>query len=364
MNRKLLLLLTIVLLTACSAFPGGSRFDRGAMMQNLSTNIALPMINDFAAQSEALVQTAHAFRNNPSDATLTAMRDQWKVTALAWERAEVLKLDADMTLISQIDKWPSNQQFIEDFIAGDQPINVSFVSGVGSTAKGLPAVEYLLFVPDTDDATVIEQLSAPARTEYLVATAENLRDNAVALQKFWAADGDDYVGKFASAELDDGDLQSSVSMAVNEMVVVLEWLQTKELAVPLGSKSYGEPFPEAAESWRSATSNENMLANLESIKLMFTGDTAAGEGIGFEEYLDAVDAKYEDIPLSQAINNQIDEAIAAVTKINRPIFTAVTEDKANVEAAREAVHKLVVLIKNDMASQLGITITFNDSDGD
>src|ERR1700742_2835017 len=104
MNRKLILLLTVVLLSACSALPGGSRFDRGAMMQNLSTNVALPLINDFATQSENLVQTTYAFRDDPSAEALTAMRDQWKLTALAWERAEVLKLDADMTLLSQIDK--------------------------------------------------------------------------------------------------------------------------------------------------------------------------------------------------------------------------------------------------------------------
>lgn len=363
--RRFYLLLTLLLITACAAIPGTSRFDRGAMLRNLSENVAYPLINDAAIQSEALVQSVYTFRDNPTPDTLNAVRSQWLTTSLAWERTEVVALDADMTLLTQIDKWPSNEKFIEDFIAGEAAINVNFVAGSGSTSKGLPAVEYLIFHADSDDATLVSQFEEPQRMAYLVAAAENVRDNIKTLQTFWSPEGGNYVATFASAELDDGDLQSSVSMSVNELVVVLEGMVQKELAIPLGSKSYGEPFPTAAEGWRSLTSTQNLIANLEGVRFILTGDSTTGvEGVGLNDYLDALNATSGEVLLSQAINTQLDVAMNALEAIDQPLTIAIETHKETVEKARDELRALLVLIKNDMASQLGVTITFNDSDGD
>jgi uncharacterized protein len=363
--RRLSLLLTLFLLTACAAIPGLSRFDRGAMLRNLSKNVAYPLVQDAATQSEMLVQTAYAFRDNPTLETLSSLRGQWLVTKLAWERTEVVALDADMTLLTQIDKWPSNENFIEEFIAEEPAITVDFVAGSGSTAKGLPAIEYLIFDTESEDSAILTRLQEPNRMAYLVAATENVRDNIHTLQRFWSAEGENYVATFASAERDDGDLQSSVSMSVNEMVAVLEGMVQKEIAVPLGSKSYGEPFPTAAEGWRSLTSTQNLIANLEGVRFLLTGDSPAGtDGVGLNDYLDALNVMSGDVLLSEAINTQLDKAMAALQAIDQPLTVAIESDKASVERARDELRALLVLIKNDMASHLGVTITFNDSDGD
>jgi predicted lipoprotein len=363
--RRFYLLLTLLVITACAAIPGTSRFDRGAMLRNLSENVAYPLVNDAATQSETLVQQVYVFRENPTSETLNAVRSQWLTTSLAWERAEVVALDADMTLLTQIDKWPSNEKFIEDFIAGDTAINVSFVAGSGSTSKGLPAVEYLIFDTTSDDAALLSRMQEAQRMAYLVAAAENVRDNVKTLQTFWSPEGGNYVATFASAELDDGDLQSSVSMSVNELVVLLEGMVQTELSIPLGSKSYGEPFPTAAEGWRSLTSTQNLIANLEGVRFILTGDSPTGvDGIGLNDYLDALNAMSGDVPLSQAINTQMDKAMQALQAIDEPLTIAIETDKVPVEKARDELRALLVLIKNDMASHLGVTITFNDSDGD
>lgn len=363
--RRFFLFITLLFVTACAAIPGLSRFDRGAMLRNLSENVAYPLVQDVSAQSDLLVQRVYDFRNNPTPETLTALREQWISTKLAWERSEVVALDADMALLTQIDKWPSNENFIEDFIVEESVINVAFVAGSGSTSKGLPAVEYFIFDADAEDAAIVTRLQEPQRMAYLVAAAENVRDNIHTLQTFWSPEGGNYVATFASAELDDGNLQSSVSMSVNEIVAVLEGMIQKEIAVPLGSKSYGEPFPTAAEGWRSLSSTSNLIANLEGVRLILTGDHPDGtEGVGLNDYLDALDAMSGDIPLSEAINTQMDKAMAALQAIDEPLTVAIESDKEAVEQARDELRALLVLIKNDMASHLGVTITFNDSDGD
>jgi len=40
------------------------------------------------------------------------------------------------------------------------------------------------------------------------------------------------------------------------------------------------------------------------------------------------------------------------------------DDPAAIKAASDAVAKLKVLVTTEVASQLGVTITFSDSDGD
>jgi predicted lipoprotein len=362
--RRIAFVFILLVLSACTALPGTARFDRAAMLRNLSENVAYPTVQAAASQGEILVQASHTFRDSPTPETLNALREQWRITSLAWEKAEVIGLDAEMSLVTQIDKFPSNEKFIEDFIAGETPINTGFVAGVGSTAKGLPALEYLIFNPELDDAALIEQLQAPQRMAYLVATAENVRDNLVTLENFWSAEGENYVTTFASAELDDGNLQSSVSMSVNEMVVVLEGMVQSEISIPLGSKTYGEPFPTAAEGWRSASSTENLIANLEGVRALFNGNGVAGESVGIDDYLDSRNAMLGDIPLSQAINTQLDEAMSALQAIEAPLHIAIESEKEAVEKARDEIREALRLIKNDAASQLGVTITFNDSDGD
>ena len=41
-----------------------------------------------------------------------------------------------------------------------------------------------------------------------------------------------------------------------------------------------------------------------------------------------------------------------------------TADQAQVEAAYEELRTLLVLFKVDMVNHLGLTLTFNDNDGD
>ena len=49
---------------------------------------------------------------------------------------------------------------------------------------------------------------------------------------------------------------------------------------------------------------------------------------------------------------------------SREPSSAVVESPDTVSAARDAVNDLLVLLKVDMANQMGFTITFSDNDGD
>ena len=60
----------------------------------------------------------------------------------------------------------------------------------------------------------------------------------------------------------------------------------------------------------------------------------------------------------------MDNTLAALRAIDPPLSRAVTEAPDTVQTAYDEARFLVVLLKSDMGNQMGVTVTFNDTDGD
>ena len=144
------------------------------------------------------------------------------------------------------------------------------------------------------------------------------------------------------------------------MVAILEIAIRDKLGRPLGIAEGDGPHPEEVEAGLSGNSLAQIQQNVTAVQIAFTG----GDGLGLDDYLDYLGAESEGIPLSQKINEQFATTQAALNAIEPPLATAVSQDTATVQAAYDEMRQLLILIKVDMANQLGVTITFNDSDGD
>lgn len=365
-KNSLFALLLLLTLAGCS-FPMGraTTFDRRAMLQDMTHNAILPLHEQFAAEAAHLQEAAHAFQAAPSAEALETLQGQWRSTVEAWNRVELLEIGPvrDARLHNEIEKWPPNEEFIEEFIAGEALLDEAFVAGSGSTSKGLPAIEYLLFDAEGDNARSLASLTEGAagrRVAYLVALTDHLRGRADALLALWAESGDNYALGFIEADSDGGELQGSVSMMANEMIVLIEGISQMKLADPLGLKVYGVVQPDHVEAHRSDQGTASLIANLEGFRQTFTGDA----GQGFDDYLDFLGAQHEAGPLSAAILAQTDATLEALRAIDGPIEEALTSHPEQVRHAYDEVQALLVLVKVDMTSQLGVTVTFNDNDGD
>ncbi|MGM0546468.1 MAG: imelysin family protein, partial [Bacteroidota bacterium] len=64
------------------------------------------------------------------------------------------------------------------------------------------------------------------------------------------------------------------------------------------------------------------------------------------------------------IQTQIDEAQTALDELNDPLSQQIEENNDPVLNAHNELQGLVSLFKADMTSILGITITYQDNDGD
>ena len=331
-------------------------FERKAMLENIALNVVLPLQQSFVEQTQALEEAVQTLSQNPSQETLQAAQETWTAASAAWQRVNLFEVGGlEMTMLfNQISKTPTDPALIDKAISEGK-----YAESVGSTSKGLPALEYLLFSPKGDEAT-LTSLEDAAWMDYLVDLSTDLSQKADELHTLWSPDGENYAATFAAADAQGGKTQGSINMLVNEMVNLSEVIVRDKLGRPLGKMNGGEPAPETAEAARSDASLVNLISNVEALKMTFNG----AEGLGFDDYLNYINAFYAYGPLSETINEQFDETLTALNAIEMPLSRAVTETPDAVQTAYDKARLLVILLKSDMGNQMGVTVTFNDADGD
>lgn len=342
-------------------------FDRQAMLSNLTDTLIVPNHQALLDRVTELEAAMGALVADPNQAALDAAQEAWLAANLARMRVLTYRMSPvlDTLMHNRLDTRPPRVAFIDDSIlAGDQDISVEYLDSIGSNAVGLGAMEYLLFDPVGGDSAVLAALTTGADAErrraYALALAEAATPKAAALLDVWLPGGGNYARAFVEADLDEGDVQGSINMLVNQMIADIEDVISDRLGKPGGYRSNGAVRPDLVESPYAGASLPRIIATLEAVQAAYTG----GPGLGLDDYLDFVGATHDDQPLSAAINDQFDRALAALRAIDGPLETAVATDLADVQAAYDEVLALLALVKGDMTNHLGVTITFNLNDGD
>ncbi|HEY0245206.1 MAG TPA: hypothetical protein VGC01_06550, partial [Mucilaginibacter sp.] len=68
--------------------------------------------------------------------------------------------------------------------------------------------------------------------------------------------------------------------------------------------------------------------------------------------------------LSAVVDSQFDDVINKINAVNSPYATAVSSQKQQVQDVFNSLKTLIAYFKVDVANNLGVTITFTDTDGD
>jgi predicted lipoprotein len=102
-------------------------------------------------------------------------------------------------------------------------------------------------------------------------------------------------------------------------------------------------------------SQQNLVAVLQGAQKLYR----SADGQGLDGYVKQLNA-----PLAERLTRQFDAAIAACQAIGAPLEKVVPDNRVAVERAYEQTHALEVLCKTDLASALGVTLTFSGNDND
>jgi predicted lipoprotein len=354
----------IMMTAACSKSPDPGKtsslfgnYDQTGMLNNIGNNVLMAGINSLAVSAASAQTAVNAFTANPSGSTLTGAQTAWAALSQNW--AAVAPLDfgpiQDNPIEANVETWPVSSSKIEAAITAG-----SSAATVGADSKGLKGLEYLLFDANGNAAVLAKYAggTAAAREAFLNSVAQDLSNQAGILQNDWK---NSYLSTFESAQ--GNDVSSSVSQLVNTISLYLDQVKNMKIGNPIGmgvKVNDNKPHPDMIEYTIAEESLPVMTANLRAMKAAFDG----GSGQGLDDLLNYVKAQKNGQNLSAVVDGQFDDAINKINAINPPYATAVGSQTQQVQAVFASLKTLIAYFKVDVANNLGVTITFTDTDGD
>lgn len=305
-----------------------------------------PRAEEFARHASALAGAAEALCAAPAsgaEPALARARAAWAAAAEAWDGLSGVAIGplVERRSLLQIDFFPPRPHLIERALRSP-PADLDAMERVGAPAKGLPALEWLLWTRPVQPAT-------PA-CRYAALVARDIEREALALQaeiaelaaRDWAADETAAV--------------AAMDQALNQWVGGLERLRWTRMEKPLRAAAPGQ-----APEFARAASDRAAAAWSAAGSALFTlgsggGDPAPAPGAGL--------VPWETYLRGRGLNPLADRIAEATSQARQQLRRARPGDGPSVLAAAEALDALKRLAQAEMAPALKIHIGFSDSDGD
>jgi len=335
-------------------------FSREAMLRQIGRHVIAAGFEDLAKTCRDLTIAVGQFAQATNQASLDHARQTWLAAADAANRVRCFQAGpiADRGFLSTFYYWQVLPMRIEGAADAPGSFEQSFIDELGSTTKGLYAVEYLLFErissPLTQGArsgTALALLSESAtRRSLLLALSRDLEAKARLVAADWTAAGDQgAVSKFVTSG------HESVNLLVNQLAMITEDTAETHLRFVLDLPEPISDHIHRVERSPSSSSLQGIVRTIEGFEKVYRG----GEGLGLDDAIKRVNAA-----LQERLDKQFANAFAATRAIGRPLEQAIVDQRPLIEKAYEEVRALEILFKVDVVSTLGVTLTFSSSDGD
>lgn len=354
----------VLLLISCSKSnsdnPNPPAASSDSALVNLGTNIILPSFQDLATTTAAMDAAITAFTTTPNAGTLAAAQAAYKTAYLSWENASAFQFGpaSDQSLLtSTINVFPTDSNVIKSNISSGSYT----IDGIANVkAQGFPGIDFLLF--GADAATTLGRFTTDAAAanakKYLSAVSSSIKTKAAAVAAAWAST---YLATFKAAT--GVNAGSSLSLLLNAFVYDYDvTLKNYKLGIPIGK--YGTTAlplaPEKVEAYYSGISLQLLLKQVRALQNVYTG----GTGYGLDDKVIAAKAIKNGTPLNDVINAQFATLIAKLTALPDPLSADIRNNLTAVNDVYTEATKLVVLLKVDLSSALGVKISFQDDDGD
>jgi hypothetical protein len=272
-------------------------------------------------------------------------RTRWTTTMQAWERLAAVAVGPliERRSLRTLDFTPSRPSLIERAVQA-QPKGAAAMEKIGAPAKGLPALEWLLWTQPV--------VAGSPACRYAVEVAADLaRESASLASAFEATAARDWEAAASS---------TAMAEAINQWLGGLERLRWQDIERPLQAAQDGDPgrntpqFPRAA-SGRSA---QSWSAQWEALRALAAQPPASpappGEGlVTIETYL-----------RGRGLNAQADALRRAVLAVDPALQDLSPAAPERLVTAARALAELERVLEQQVAPALEVSIGFSDADGD
>ncbi len=365
-----LFLPTTMLLHSCKKTtenPGNStdNFDRGALLSNYTEGYIIPAYNNMENKISDLQSKVALFASSPDSASLSAVRLAWRSAYITWQGVDLLEFGPDESI--------SLRSYFNIYPTTPSKINANITSGGynleefgNKDAQGFPALDYLLNGIAGTDSEILSYYTTDAeaakRKQYMKDIADKMLSKINAVKIAWETYKTDFVNNTAT------DANSSISIMTNAFVLYYErYLRAGKVGLPVGALT-GVATPEITESFYTPDlCNELAIEALNSIEKFYTGTgyNNATDGLGYKDYLTTIGTKdNSNVLIADIISSELAEAKSTLSTFSPNLKQGITSDRTAVLNIYQQLQDVVPLLKVDLISALGISITYTDNDGD
>jgi uncharacterized protein len=337
-------------------------FDKAAMLVNYSSNVIVPNYVQAISNLDNLKLELANFKSQKTLVNFNLVRDRYLSSYLAYQHVSMFEFGPAETvqIRMNLNVFPTDTiQIQSNLLSNAYDLNAAN----NLDAKGFPAIDYLLFGESNDSIALSQWKNNPPsanRFLYLENIVSDIYNKLSAVKNQWR---NNYSNIFNQSL--DASIGSSLGNLVNQTSFEMENMKNLKLGIPLGKKTLGNIQPHKCEAYYSKKALLLLKENLLAMENIYLGRSKGGtDGKGFDEYLIAINAAYNDGSLDAAIKNQFQLIKQKLNTLNDPLSDEIINDAAKVNLAYIEIQKMVVLLKADLPSALGVVITYQDGDGD
>jgi uncharacterized protein len=345
---------------------GDDGLDRKPMLTSYADNYILPAYQAMEAKLNALQTEAVTFTGSPTEANLSSLKTAWRSAYLTWETVDLLEFGPaeEVSLRMYMNTYPVTTSKVNDNISSG---NYDLETFGNKDAQGFPALDYLINGLGSTPTVILEKYTtdplAANYKKYLKDVITKMQEKVSGVKNSWS----DYRNTFVTAT--STDINGGISKMTNAYVLYYErFLRSGKIGYPVGAMT-GVALPTHVEAYYTPElSKELAIKAMESVIAFYEGKNYNGTATTSESmksYLAAVATKDESGTLmADVISTELNTALNSLKGLNGTLREGVVDNRPAVLNIYQNLQQVVALLKVDMVSAFGISITYVDNDGD
>lgn len=337
-----------------SALAGLSACDtpltREDMLSSLVLDLAVPDVQALEVESERLYGELLRLTEQPGLEQLTRAKQQWQRALLCFRDIQVLRTEPVVRTNALLRAvfWPINATAIDAVLSDSRAIDARLVEDLGVQAKGMFALEHLLFA--RLPAELIKELSLPEgerlRLLLRALAADVLRYAKAA--RLALGDGKTFAATLAKTGQDGlNELVNSLITSLENVVMRLQLVADRHA---LGTLKLAD-----VEGGLSESSQPLVLMSLSTCQRAYLGARGRGISALVRNMSPSVNVHMESL---------FAEAVSGVRELGPSLERAAVRTPARLKRAIELVRNVEVAFRSEVSGVLGVTLNLISGDGD
>ncbi len=333
--------------------------DFGTFNAGYGAQIVLPAFDNLNAATTSFAAQVDTFATAPDEAGLEVLKNGFGDIADAWAASQQFRIGAlaQEQRSERFAYWPERRNIVEKQlhsllgVKGGEGLAAGEFAAGSVAIQGLPALERILFGED-DGRDLLKGDMSGRRRAVLAAIAHNLNAIAQETKSVWSAN---LKIPAKAASIFAANPEEGTAQSYTNLLTIMQIVAEQKTGATLGGADAASAKPKAAEQWRSGRSMRNILINLATARrsVLDNGGFAELLGVGRTD-------------LKQSLAKAFDDAIAAAEAVggNLPDAVSHPEKRKSVTDFLVKVNHLRDLLRQQVPPAIGITLGFNELDGD